>query len=148
VRVPEKWTQARRECARYRGKLYSSSDRPPGKMALFEDDPANPVAVVPIGELDEWYDVEQKCSFLGHDEFSVSMESDDSYLIDYVGGDGKWVDQAWAEGEQKYPRVGFQQLDRYSYSAAVPKDMVENVREERRDNLTPWRERQERERSS
>jgi hypothetical protein len=136
------------EYARYQGKLYSAADRPPGKMALFAEDPVKPVAVVPIEELEEWYDVKLKCSFLGRAEFGVSMESADSYLIDYLGGDGKWVTRAWAEGEEKYPRVGFQQLDRYTFSARVPKDMVENVREERRDILTAWRERQERERSS
>jgi hypothetical protein len=142
--TPENWAPLRHECALYQGKLYSASGRQSGKIALYDDDPAQTVTVVPIGDLDEWYDVDLKCSFLGRDDFQVAMESSESYLIHYLGGDGKWVAKAWAEGREKYPRVGFQQLDRYSYSAAVPKDMVENVREERRDNLTPWRERQKR----
>jgi hypothetical protein len=111
-------------------------------------DSSETVTVVSISDLDEWYEVSLKCSFLGNPEFQVAREWADRYWIDYTGGDGPWVTRAWQEGRERYPQVGFQQLDRYTFSATAPKDMVDNVHEERRNLLMRWRERQERERPS
>jgi hypothetical protein len=139
--VPDEWKPLRHECARYQGKLYSARNGTPGHLALYSEDPVAAALVVPIAAVEEWYDVKLKCDFLGHDGFQVAMESAGSYLIHYLGGDGKWVARAWAEGPAKHPQVVFQQLDQYSYSARVPKDLVENLHEERRDNLKPWQAR-------
>jgi len=124
----------------YQGKEYEASGRPPGRMALY--DGAVLVAEVPIAELDEWYTVHTWGTFLGH-EFEIYHEEDRTYFIGVVGrGDGHWLAETWAKPEE-HPEVSFQRMDRFTFEATVPKDMVTNLREERVDNLGPWRKDQE-----
>jgi hypothetical protein len=129
-----------RERAVYRGEVYQTSGRPPGKVALHRE--GFPEQVVPISELDEWYTVRTWGTFLGH-EFEIYFEDEDRYGIGVVGtGDGHWLAATWAKPEE-HPEVSFNQLDRFTYEASVPKHMVSNIHEVRTDALGPWRKQQE-----
>ncbi|VVJ23741.1 Uncharacterised protein [Amycolatopsis camponoti] len=123
----------------HQGKEYEASGRPPGRMALYDGDVL--VAEVPIGELDEWYTVRTWGTFLEH-EFEVADERDGRYSLFMTAGDGKWAERVWAEPE-RHPEVQFQRMDRMTFAAVAPKHMVSNLREERVDNLGPWRKEQE-----
>jgi hypothetical protein len=148
AQVPESIKLSPRDYARYQGKLYFANGRPPGLMALKDVETGQVLATVPIADLDEWYQTTVKGTFLGHDFLVVSEHPDSTYHLDYIGSDGIWADRVWSEDKDKYPGVSFSRSDQFTFSATVPKDMVTDIHEERRDSLTPWRERQEGERSS
>ncbi|UOZ09237.1 hypothetical protein [Amycolatopsis sp. WQ 127309] len=123
----------------HQGRTYEASGRPPGRLALYEGDAQ--VAEVPIADLDEWYSVRTRGTFLEH-EFEVVDERDGCYSLFYMAGDGQWAARVWAEPEA-HPDVQFQRQDMYTFIAVTPKDKVADIHEVRTDLLGPWRKEQE-----
>lgn len=134
-------TVSPRNYARYQGKTYVAHERVASSVRLNDIDTGNEIAAVPIDDLDEWYATTVKGIFLDHD-FQVLMENSESYLLLFIAGDGQWAARTWAQ-EDKYPGCSFSQLDRFTFEVTVPKEMVTDAHEERRDILGPWRRKQE-----
>jgi hypothetical protein len=120
------------ERAVYRGESYVAAERVPADVQLYRD--GAPWKLVPITDLDEWYTVRTWGTFLEH-EFEVVDERDDRYSLFMTAGDGQWAARVWAQPE-RYPEVEFQRVDRMTFAAVAPKDMVTGLREERTDHLT------------
>lgn len=138
--MPERRRISPVDYAVFQGEVYTAAGRVPDDVQLYRA--GTPWRQVPIAELDEWYTVRTHGTFLEH-EFEIYHEEDGTYFIGVVGqGDGYWLAETWAQPE-KHPEVAFQRMDRFTFEATVPKDMVSAIRETRTDNLGPWRKRQE-----
>jgi hypothetical protein len=129
----------------YRGRRYRSSaggDRP-GFVKLFDRETRAQVSDgVPIGELDEWYSIQARGTYLD-EPFQVYAEIDETmYWIGYVGGNGIKIAAEWRTRKESDPESAFWQEDRFTFDARVPKEQVHDIHEVREDALGPWRARQ------
>ncbi|MCR6489649.1 hypothetical protein M8542_43235 [Amycolatopsis sp. OK19-0408] len=121
------------ERAVYRGETYDAAERVPADVQLYRD--GVPWKLVPITDLDEWYTIRVRGTFLEH-EFEVVDERDGRYSLFLMAGDGKWAARVWAEPE-RHPDVDFQRQDQFTFVAVVPKHLVTDLREMRTDHLRP-----------
>lgn len=123
------------------GELYRANGGLRGQVTLRDEHGAE-VRTVPIGELAEWYSVRTVGTYLD-EPFLVEAEVDGSYAITYVGGNGAKIADEWAARKGAADGSRYWQEDRYTFMATVPKADVHDVREERKDELGPWRAAQE-----
>lgn len=131
--MPESRRISPRVSGVYRGSVFSVSERPPDRVMLRRE--GVPDQEVAIADLDEWYTVRTYGTFLDH-RFEVYSEEDGEFFIGVVGkGDGHWLADTWAKPEE-HPDVHFQQMDRFTYEALVPKHMVTDIHEVRTDHPT------------
>ncbi len=118
----------------YRGERFPAEITSPDRAELRRDGVT--VDTVPIADLDEWYSIRTRGTFLEH-EFEVVDERDGRYSLFMTSGDGKWAARVWAEPEA-YPEVDFQRMDRMTFVAVAPKHMVTGFREVRSDILPSY----------
>ncbi|SDZ40630.1 hypothetical protein SAMN05421504_11559 [Amycolatopsis xylanica] len=134
-----------RNFAVYQGIRYSVLSGDADSLEVGDVETEEPLGTVLIQDLAEWYTLVPTVTFLGH-EFQLWRDDGRTCSLTFIGGDGKWAARTWAEAD-KFPDVVFSRLDMFTFNADVPREMVEERREERRDSLGLWwRQRQDDER--